>query len=113
MSDTPGPDVQVKARAPFQAAPMTMPIEESSSSAWTLAQRALPVAGSVRKRLQCRAKASAIDDDGVIGYQAATVAPPYTHPSAAALLPSMKIRSRTALVRRTRMSSGQSRLFSA
>ncbi len=31
------PAVAVKARAPFQAAPMTMPIEASSSSAWTMA----------------------------------------------------------------------------
>ena len=43
--------------------------------------------------------ASASDDDGVIGYHAATVAPPYTQPSAAALLPSMKMRSPTALAR--------------
>jgi hypothetical protein len=29
----PGPDVEVNARAPFQLAPMTMPIADSSSSA--------------------------------------------------------------------------------
>ncbi len=40
--------------------------------------------------------ASAKDEEGVIGYQAHTVAPPYTQPSAAAALPSMKMRSPTA-----------------
>ena len=44
-------------------------------------------------------KASASDDDGVIGYQAHTVAPPYTQPSAAAALPSMKIWSPTLSAR--------------
>ena len=33
----PGPEVAVNARAPFQAAPITMPIEASSSSAWMIA----------------------------------------------------------------------------
>ena len=33
----------VNARAPFQAAPITMPIEASSSSAWTMANLFLPV----------------------------------------------------------------------
>jgi hypothetical protein len=37
ISDTPGPEVAVKARAPFQPAPTTMPIEASSSSACTIA----------------------------------------------------------------------------
>ncbi len=37
MSEMPGPEVQVKARAPFQPAPITMPIEASSSSAWMIA----------------------------------------------------------------------------
>ena len=36
----------------------------------------VPLAGSVRNRLHQRAKASASDVEGVIGYQAATVAPP-------------------------------------
>src|SRR5881394_4185015 len=106
MSETPGPEVQVNARAPFQAAPITMPIEASSSSACTIAYRALPLAASVRNFRQWRANASAIDDEGVIGYHAATVAPPYTAPSAAALLPSMKMRSPTALARLTLMPSG-------
>jgi len=33
MSEMPGPEVAVKARAPFQPAPQTMPMEASSSSA--------------------------------------------------------------------------------
>ncbi len=37
ISEMPGPEVAVKARAPFQAAPTTMPSEASSSSAWTTA----------------------------------------------------------------------------
>jgi hypothetical protein len=37
MSETPGPDVAVNARAPFQAAPITRPIEASSSSHCTIA----------------------------------------------------------------------------
>ena len=96
ISEMPGPEVAVNARAPFQAAPITMPIEASSSSAWTIAYLCRPVAGSTRSLRQCLANASASDDDGVIGYHAQTVAPPYTQPSAAALLPSMKIRSPTA-----------------
>src|SRR3954471_17761911 len=76
ISEMPGPDVAVKARAPFQAAPMTMPIEASSSSACTMAYLALPGAGSCRSRLQWLVNASASDDEGVIGYHAHTVAPP-------------------------------------
>ena len=37
MSEMPGPEVAVKARAPFQAAPTTIPSEASSSSAWMMA----------------------------------------------------------------------------
>ena len=37
ISEMPGPEVQVKARAPFQPAPTTMPMEAISSSAWTMA----------------------------------------------------------------------------
>ncbi len=48
ISDTPGPDVAVKARAPFQPAPITMPTEASSSSACTIANLLLPVALSTR-----------------------------------------------------------------
>src|SRR5439155_24618656 len=96
ISDTPGPEVAVKARAPFQPAPVTMPIDAISSSACTIANFALPVALSTRSFEQYFWKASASDELGVIGYQAQTVAPPYTQPSAAAALPSMKIRRPTA-----------------
>ena len=37
ISEMPGPEVAVKARAPFQPAPTTMPIEAISSSACTIA----------------------------------------------------------------------------
>ena len=37
ISETPGPDVVVNARAPFHAAPITMPIDASSSSACRIA----------------------------------------------------------------------------
>src|SRR6476469_10822577 len=86
MSETPGPDVAVNERAPFQPAPIAMPIEASSSSPWMMANLFLPVAGSTRSFWQWRMNASASDDDGVIGYHAQTEAPPYTAPSAAALL---------------------------
>src|SRR5215470_7918029 len=101
INDTPGPEVAVKARAPFQLAPITTPIEASSSSACTIANLLRPVSGSTRSFWQYFWKLSASDDEGVIGYQAQTVAPPYTQPSAAAALPSMKIRSPTRLERRT------------
>ena len=76
ISEMPGPEVAVKARAPFQPAPTTMPIEASSSSACTMAKRCWPVAGSTRNFSQYFWNASGTDDEGVIGYQAATVAPP-------------------------------------
>src|SRR5262249_51591539 len=76
ISEMPGPLVAVKARAPFQEAPMTMPIEASSSSPWTMAHLARPGLGSWRRRLQWLVKASASEEEGVIGYQAQTVAPP-------------------------------------
>jgi hypothetical protein len=37
MSEMPGPDVVVNARAPFQPAPTIMPIDAISSSACTIA----------------------------------------------------------------------------
>jgi len=52
MSEMPGPEVAVKARAPFQPAPVTMPIEASSSSAWTMANLLFLVSGSVRSLVQ-------------------------------------------------------------
>ena len=48
ISEMPGPDVAVNARAPFQAAPITMPIEASSSSACTMANLFFLVSGSTR-----------------------------------------------------------------
>ena len=36
ISEMPGPDVGVKDRAPFHDAPITMPMAESSSSAWMM-----------------------------------------------------------------------------
>src|SRR5438132_14049781 len=93
IKEMPGPEVAVKARAPFQEAPITMPMDASSSSPCTIAYFALPVSGSCRSFLQWLVKASATEDGGVIGYQAQRVAPAYTAPSAAALLPSMKMRS--------------------
>src|SRR6188474_3391170 len=112
MSEIPGPEVAVKARAPFQPAPIAMPIDESSSSPWMIANLFLPVAGSTRSFWQCLIKASARDDEGVIGYHAHTEAPPYTAPSAAALLPSTKILLPTLFERSTRMPSGQDSSFS-
>src|SRR5947208_16653882 len=78
ISEMPGPEVAVKARAPFHPAPVTMPIEAISSSAWTMANLFLPVALSTRSFEQYFWNASASDELGVIGYQAQTVAPPYT-----------------------------------
>ena len=72
----PGPEVAVKARAPFQPAPITVPMAEISSSAWMMAKLFFLVAGSTRSLRQCFMNASASEVDGVIGYQAATVAPP-------------------------------------
>jgi len=53
-----------------------MPMEASSSSAWMMAYFAFLVSESTRSLAQWRVKASASEDDGVIGYQAQTVAPP-------------------------------------
>src|SRR5678815_3778770 len=110
ISEMPGPDVAVNARAPFQLAPMTMPIDASSSSACTIANLFLLLAGSTRCFWQYLMNASASDDDGVIGYHAHTVAPPYTAPSAAALFPSMKILWPTLLARFTRRPTRPARL---
>src|SRR3984957_2120178 len=78
-----------------------------------MAYLALPVLESCRSFLQWLVKASASDDDGVIGYHAHTVAPPYTAPSAAALLPSMKMRSPTLSAFLTRRPIGHLRFCSA
>ena len=75
ISDSPAPLVEVKARAPAHAAPITIPAAASSSSAWMIANRFFPVSGSLRNWWQKAVKASTSEVDGVIGYQAATVAP--------------------------------------
>src|SRR4249920_149745 len=75
IREMPGPEVAVKARAPFQEAPITIPMEASSSSPCTIANLLRLVSGSTRSRRQWPVKASATEDDGVIGYQAHTVAP--------------------------------------
>src|SRR5580765_5205605 len=110
MSEMPGPLVAVKARAPFQPAPVTIPMEASSSSAWMIANLFLPVSLSTLNLRQYLEKASARDDEGVIGYHAHTVAPPYTAPKAAAALPSMKMRSPTVSALRMRKPIGYSTL---
>jgi len=89
MSEMPGPEVAVKARAPFHMAPIAMPTAASSSSAWMKAKLRRPVCGSMRMRSANILKASMSEVEGVIGYQAATVAPANTQPSAAAVLPSI------------------------
>src|SRR5471030_2958555 len=91
MSEMPGPDVDVNDRAPAHAAPSTMPIDASSSSAWRIATFFKCVAGSTRRSSQKSMNASQREDEGVMGYHAHTVAPPNTQPSADATFPSMMI----------------------
>src|ERR1700760_1279440 len=105
ISEMPGPDVAVKARAPFHDAPITMPIEASSSSPCTMAYLAWPVLGSWRSFLQWLAEASP-RDDGRGARDPGT-------PGAAALLPSMKMRSPTLSDFFTRSPIGHFRFFSA
>ena len=62
---------------------MTMPIAAISSSAWTMANVALPVALSIRYFFMYPISVSGSDDEGVIGYQATTVTPAIMQPSAA------------------------------
>src|SRR6476659_1391960 len=87
----PGPAVAVIARAPAQAAPMTIPSDAISSSACTIANVALPVALSILYFFMYVMSDSQSDEDGVIGYQATTVTPAIMQPTAAAALPSMRI----------------------
>ena len=75
ISEMPGPAVGVNARAPAHAAPITMPMAASSSSAWMMHARFFFVSGSRRYFLQKPRNASISDVAGVIGYQAPTVAP--------------------------------------
>ena len=92
INEMPGPLVEVIARAPAHPAPIAMPIAASSSSACTTAILFSPLFRSVRKRSAYVIRFSQRLDDGVIGYQAATVQPPMRQPSAAAWLPSIRIR---------------------
>src|SRR5258708_32748546 len=84
----PGPEVEVIARAPAHPAPIAMPTAASSSSACTTEISFSPVLGSTRNRSAYAIRFSHRDEEGVIGYQAATVTPPINAPSAAAWLPS-------------------------
>src|ERR1700720_22649 len=90
MSEIPGPAVAVMERAPAQPAPITIPIAASSSSAWTMANVALP-SGPMRYSFMYSIMVSTSDDDGVMGYQVTTVHPANMQPKAAAELPSMMI----------------------
>src|SRR5215471_11913042 len=91
MSEMPGPAVAVIERAPAQLAPITMPSDAISSSAWTIAKVAFPVSLSIRYFFMYPMSDSQRDDDGVIGYQPTTVTPAIMQPMAAAALPSIKI----------------------
>src|SRR4029453_13189399 len=75
ISETPGPEVAVNARAPFQEAPITMPMEASSSSPCTIAYFALPVSGSCRSFLQWLVKTHPPPADGGLRYQREEGAP--------------------------------------
>src|ERR1700752_3082694 len=86
----PGPAVAVMLRAPAQPAPMTMPIAANSSSAFTIANVALP-SGVMRYSFMYSIMVSTSDDEGVIGYQVTTVHPANMQPSPAAELPSTMI----------------------
>ena len=87
----PGPAVAVIDRAPAQLAPITIPSDAISSSAWTIANVAFPVSLSTRYFFMYPISDSHSDEDGVIGYQATTVTPAIMQPMAAAALPSMRI----------------------
>src|SRR5882724_9863500 len=90
MSEMPGPAVAVMARAPAQPAPTTIPTAASSSSAWTMANVALPSA-PIRKRFMYSIRLLGNEEDGVMGYQLTMVTPANMQPSAAAALPSIMI----------------------
>ena len=107
--EIPGPEEAVKALAPFQPAPIAIPIAANSSSAWTMEYFLLPEPGSILKRLQYLLNASTTEVDGVNGYQDATVAPPYTQPSPTAVFPSIKILPSFLLVALSLSGSGHSK----
>src|SRR5260221_13673345 len=98
INEMPGPEVAVNARAPFQPAPITIPMEASSSSAWMIAYFACLVAESMRNLAQWRVKGSAGEEEGGIGYQAQEGGPPKKAPRGAAEMASIKKRSPTAFV---------------
>jgi hypothetical protein len=76
ISEIPGPLVGVNARAPAHPAPITMPAAASSSSACTMQYRCCgPSPGRCGSAGRSGVNASISDVDGVIGYQAPTVAP--------------------------------------
>src|SRR4029078_7444711 len=110
INEMPRPAVAVKLRAPHQPAPITIPAAASSSSAWISAYLRCFVDGSTRKVSQYSLNASMSDVDGVIGYQAPTVAPAKTAPSAAAELPSIRMLSDVAFIRSKRKGNGQSQV---
>src|ERR1044072_6303492 len=87
----PGPAVAVIDRAPAQLAPITMPSEAISSSAWTIANVAFPVSLSVLYFFMYPMSDSQSELYGVIGYHATTVTPAIMQPIAAAALPSIRI----------------------
>src|SRR6266550_3873771 len=95
----PGPAVAVIERAPAQLAPMTMPSDAISSSAWTMAKVALPVSLSTRYFFMYAISDSHSEDEGVIGYQATTVTPAIMQPIAAAALPSTRILPAVSFIR--------------
>ena len=73
------------------------------STDWNCA-REIAIA-SCNARLNKRSNASTTEVDGVMGYQAPTVAPAYTHPRPAAVLPSIMMCPAV-------LSSGSTRIFS-
>jgi hypothetical protein len=92
ISEMPGPLVGVNARAPFHEAPITMPMAAELvlglHDARSCACRSRDRCASLPQKFL---NASISDVEGVIGYQAPTVAPAYTHPRPAAVLPSIRM----------------------
>src|SRR4051794_23441135 len=91
MSEIPGPDVDVIARAPAHPAPITMPIAAISSSAWTIAKVALPVSLPPRYSLMYEISVWGSDDGGVFGYRAIRAPPAIMQPMGGAAFPSRRI----------------------
>src|SRR5262245_49204574 len=109
----PGPAVAVMERAPAQLAPITMPSDAISSSAWTIANVALPVVLSTRYFFMYPMSDSQSDEDGVIGYHATTVTPAIMQPIAAAALPSIRILPDVRFIGSIENGSCLGRFFSA